>query len=196
MIYPVLTRRLMVRPLSASDQARHYDLFSNPDVVRYLYEEPIDWQGAKDHLAGRCVTDLPAERSWINFGVEIQGGDLLIGELGLGNVSAAHAHYEIGYVFDPAFGGNYYATEGAELMVELAFSLLGAHRVSGRLDVRNGPSARVLERLGMRREAHHIENEFVKGEWTDEWVYAVLDAEWRAAHGPARPFDVREQPMT
>jgi RimJ/RimL family protein N-acetyltransferase len=46
-----------------------------------------------------------------------------------------------------------YATEATALMIEVAFSVLGAHRVSGRLDAREiTPSARVLERLGMRRE--------------------------------------------
>ena len=51
-----------------------------------------------------------------------------------------------------------------------------------RLDARNTASAKVLERLGMVREAHLRENEFVKGEWTDEVDYAILEDEWRAAH--------------
>jgi RimJ/RimL family protein N-acetyltransferase len=38
----------------------------------------------------------------------------------------------------------------------------------------------VLERLGMRREAHFVENAFVKGEWQSELVYALLEDEWRA----------------
>ena len=33
----------------------------------------------------------------------------------------------------------------------------------------------------MRREAHLRENEFVKGEWVDELVYAILATEWRSA---------------
>ena len=63
-------------------------------------------------------------------------------------------------------------------MVDYAFTGLGAHRVVGRMDARNVASARVMERLGMRREAHLLENEYVKGEWTDEVIYAVLDTEW------------------
>ena len=55
------------------------------------------------------------------------------------------------------------------------------HRVVGRLEARNAASARVLERLGMRQEAHMIEHEYVKGEWQSEVVYALLDREWRAA---------------
>jgi RimJ/RimL family protein N-acetyltransferase len=53
------------------------------------------------------------------------------------------------------------------------------HRVIGRLEPRNTPSARLLERLGMRREAHFVENEFIEGEWQSELVYALLENEWR-----------------
>jgi RimJ/RimL family protein N-acetyltransferase len=51
--------------------------------------------------------------------------------------------------------------------------------VIGRLEPRNAASSRVLERLGMRREAHLLENEFVKGEWQSELVYAILEHEWK-----------------
>jgi RimJ/RimL family protein N-acetyltransferase len=42
----------------------------------------------------------------------------------------------------------------------------------------------VLERLGLRCEAHLVQNEFVKGEWTDELIYAILRAEWKARQPP------------
>ena len=185
LIYPLTTERLIIRALTADDLDRHHALFSNPEVVRYLYFGPFDRRGAQEHLARRSIVDLPSEGGWINFGVEVKGEGVLIGELAMGFISAAHAHYEVGYVFDPAFAGQGYATEGTAMIVELAISGLGAHRVSGRLDARNHPSARVLEKLGMRREAHFIQNEYVKGEWTDELVYAILATEWRAIHGPA-----------
>jgi RimJ/RimL family protein N-acetyltransferase len=53
--------------------------------------------------------------------------------------------------------------------------------VIGRLEARNTASARVLEKLRMRREAHLVENEFVKGEWQSELIYAILDREWHQA---------------
>jgi RimJ/RimL family protein N-acetyltransferase len=56
---------------------------------------------------------------------------------------------------------------------------MGFHRVIGRTEARNLASARVLEKLGMRREAHLVENEWVKGEWQSELVYALLEHEWR-----------------
>jgi len=69
-------------------------------------------------------------------------------------------------------------------LLRISFEQLEAHRVVGRLDGRNIASARVLEKLGMRKEAHFRENEFVKGEWTDELIYAILRREW---DGPGRP---------
>jgi RimJ/RimL family protein N-acetyltransferase len=66
-------------------------------------------------------------------------------------------------------------------MLALAFDTYGLHRVVGRLEPRNVASAAVLERLGMRKEGQLIENEWVKGEWQSEAIYAVLAREWRAA---------------
>jgi RimJ/RimL family protein N-acetyltransferase len=188
---PLQSERLLIRPLSPDDLDRHFAIYSNPDVVRYLYEEPFDREGAREHLKRRSSIDLPTEGSWINLGVELIEGRVLIGEVGLALVSAVHAHCEVGYVFDPAYHSKGYATEATTLMVELAFSALEAHRVSARLDARNVASARVLERLGMRREGHIVEHEFVKGEWTDEIVFAVLKEEWCAAHGSPRVFPLR-----
>lgn len=63
-------------------------------------------------------------------------------------------------------------------MLRLGFEGLRLHRIVGRADGRNNASVRVLEKLGMRREAYFVQNEIVKGEWTDEVVYAMLASEW------------------
>jgi hypothetical protein len=73
--------------------------------------------------------------------------------------------------------------EAGRVLLRLAFEDLGLHRVIGRLEARNTASARVLERLGMRREAHLVENEYVKEEWQSELVYAILDREWAGSGG-------------
>ncbi|MEO8293560.1 MAG: GNAT family protein, partial [Actinomycetota bacterium] len=63
-------------------------------------------------------------------------------------------------------------------MLRVAFEEVGLHRVMGSLDARNIASARVLAGAGMRREAHLVENEFVKEEWQSEVIYAILRREW------------------
>jgi RimJ/RimL family protein N-acetyltransferase len=181
--YPLRTERLILRPLVLADLAAHHRLFSDPEVVGFLYDSPMDLGEAAAQLERRLHTNLPAEGEWLNLAVEA-GGDF-VGEVGVSLASRAHHQCEIGYVFDPRFRGLGYATEATARMVDVAFEQLGAHRVAGRLDARNASSERVLERLGMRREALLVENEFVKGEWTDEVVYAMLVDEWSRRERPS-----------
>lgn len=157
-------------------------MLADPRVVRFLYEEPLSRAESVTHLEQRFDARLPDEGAWLNLAVEHEGAYL--GEVGLKLVSVMHRQCEVGYVFLPESAGRGYATEATAAMVALAFDELDAHRVCGRLDARNDASARLLERLGMRREALLRENEFVKGEWTDELVYAITEDEWKAGSGP------------
>ena len=75
-------------------------------------------------------------------------------------------------------------TEACRALLPLAFDGLGLHRIIGRIDARNLASANVLRRLGMRQEALLVENEWFKGEWTDEIDFGLLAREWRAAAQP------------
>lgn len=52
------------------------------------------------------------------------------------------------------------------------------HKVIAFSDVRNEKSIRVLERLGMRREGHLLQNYMSKGQWVDEYQYSILQSEW------------------
>jgi RimJ/RimL family protein N-acetyltransferase len=84
-------------------------------------------------------------------------------------------------VLHPDFWGRGLATEGARAMLEIGFDLMGMHRIIARIEARNSGSAAVLERLGMRREALLVKNEWFKGEWSNEADYALLEEEWEKA---------------
>jgi RimJ/RimL family protein N-acetyltransferase len=173
---PLRTSRLVLREIVEADLELHADLFSQPGVVRYLYDAQMTMEELRAHFARRLWRGLPNEGAWCNLAVEHEG--VFIGEVGLGVVSAQHRCWEVGYVFSPHFRGLGFATEATAAMIDVAFGELHAHRVIAQLDARNDASRHVLERLGLRREAHLVRNEFVKGEWCDEFVYAVLEDEW------------------
>jgi RimJ/RimL family protein N-acetyltransferase len=113
--------------------------------------------------------------------VELRDSGEIVGHV-TNSIDPEHRQAEIGFMFDPAHQGRGYATEASRALVAHAFEHYGVHRVYGRLEPRNEASARVLEKLGMRREAHLIENEWVKGEWQSEAVYALLARQWAAAN--------------
>lgn len=180
MDFPIRTERLILRPFTADDFEAVYELQSSPDITRYLTYGVRDETEVREVLAKKQEqTVFHEDKGALSIAIELPERSRLIGEVMLFACSAEHRLAELGYVFHPDFGGKGYATEAAAEVLRLAFEEFGRHRVIGRLDVRNAPSARVLERLGMRREAHFVQNEFFKGEWTDEVVYAILDHEWR-----------------
>jgi RimJ/RimL family protein N-acetyltransferase len=178
---PIRTERLLLRLYTEDDLDDMYDIQSRPEVARYLYWGPRDQDQARESLGKKIVSStLRAEGDDLTLAVVLPETGKVIGDVLLVWVSREHRQGEIGYIFHPAHGGHGYATEAAQVMLRLGFEGLGLHRVIGRLDGRNTASARVLERLGMRREAHLVQNELVKGEWTDEVIYAMLEDEWRA----------------
>jgi RimJ/RimL family protein N-acetyltransferase len=179
--YPLVTERLLIRPFTIDDLDDVAAYRSLSSVARYVYWDPIDPDGVRALLRDFVTrTELLGEGA-ITLAIELD--KTVIGETVLFWRSREHLQGEIGYVLNPAYNGRGYATEAAREMLRLGFDELGLHRIFGRIDARNDASARVLERLGMRREAHLIENEMVKGEWTDEMVYAMLRREWDAMAG-------------
>ena len=180
--YPLETERLVLRPFTVEDHDDAYAYHSRQDVVRYLYWEAPGVVEFREVLHRKMArTALLREGDGLNLAVVPRDVGRVIGDVALSWRSAEHRQGEVGFVFHPDFQGRGYATEAARAMLRLGFGGAGLHRIVGRLDGRNTASAAVLERLGMRREAHLVENEFVKGEWTDEVVYALLDREWAAS---------------
>jgi RimJ/RimL family protein N-acetyltransferase len=96
------------------------------------------------------------------------------------DVGRGAARTRDGFSFHPDHHGHGYATESAEALIDLGFHDLHLHRTIGRCDARRTASVGVMERLGVRREAHFVQNEFFKREWGDGFVYAILEEDWRA----------------
>ena len=112
----------------------------------------------------------------IGFAVDRDG--VVVGDASLALTSAEHRQGELGYIVHPDHQGRGYANKAAAAVLDLAFDVFGLHRVVGRTEP-GVASARVLERLGMRREGLLVENELVKGEWQSEAIYALRQSQSR-----------------
>ena len=182
--YPLQTERLLLRPFTAGDLDALLAIQSRDDVTRYLYWDPRTAAEVREVLDRKVrSTAIVAEGDNLSLAAVLRESGQLIGDCSLRWLSAEHRQAEIGFIFHPDHHGQGYATEAAAALLALAFDGLRVHRVIGRLEARNTASARVLERLGMRKEAHLVENEHVKGEWQSEIVYAQLEREWASRRG-------------
>ena len=114
---------------------------------------------------------------------DAHGSPHIVGDMGTGAFDPGR-QMEIGIVLDPAWQGRGIATRACRMMFDHLFAN-GLHRVTARIDPRNGASLRLFERLGFRQEG--IERSAFWDEdwqeWTDEVCFAVLASEWSGLAG-------------
>jgi RimJ/RimL family protein N-acetyltransferase len=182
----IQTERLLLRPLTENDLDDVHSYQKREDVVRYMRWEVHDHEESAEHLEKRmAMTRLAEDGDGLIYAIELPdpagGHGRVIGDLSMFLKSVEHGRVEIGWVLHPAAHGRGYATEAAQALLDLVFGTLRAHRVYAELDARNEASARLCERLGLRREALFRQNERVKGEWIDTAVYGLVAEDYRSA---------------
>ena len=148
-------------------------------MTRWLYWGPRDLYEVRTVLARKIAgMTLAADGDAISLAIELRETGEMIGDAVVILASAVHEQGEVGYLIDPAHQARGYATETTRELLQIVLGDVQLHRACGRIETRNVASGRVLERAGMRHEATLLENEFVKGEWQSEGIYAVLRSEW------------------
>jgi RimJ/RimL family protein N-acetyltransferase len=181
--YPIRTARLALRPLIPEDADDLVAYRSRLDVCRWVPFSPMDRADVLTRILGVWANhQLTDEGQSLTLGIELPNDashPTVIGDAVLFWHSREHASGEVGYVLNPEYGGHGYATEAVRAMLTVAFAHVHLHRVTARVDARNQESQRLARRVGMRQEAHLLENEWFKGGWSDEIDFAILDHEWR-----------------
>ncbi|MDK8626590.1 GNAT family N-acetyltransferase [Corynebacterium appendicis] len=174
--WPLATERLRLRPHNADDAEWLYELYSRPDVARYLLDEPWTAEVTRDKLTERLAkTDIDGETGALALVIEHDG--VPIGDIALWLTDHEHRQGEIGWVLDPAHGGHGFASEAVRAVLALGFDHYRLHRITAQMDARNSASAALARRVGLRLEAHHVQDWFSKGEWTDTLIFARLASE-------------------
>lgn len=182
--FPLNTERLELRPFVDGDLDALIAMQNSEAMTRYLYWGPRSRDEVREQLERiKVMTAIDESSDAIRLAAVLVATPEVIGDISLRRTSREHAQGEIGYVIHPAHHGHGFATEACRSLLSYGFEEAGLHRIAATADARNVASTRVMERLGMRREALLRENEFVKGEWTDEAEYAILASEWKARDG-------------
>ncbi|WP_020498052.1 GNAT family N-acetyltransferase [Sciscionella marina] len=173
------TERLLLRPFTPDDLTALHSWHSDPEVVRYLFWDVLDLDGARDLLERRLgrVTVPEADGESIHFAVRY--GTEVIGDVHLELLSAEQRCAEIGYVFGGAQAGRGFAGEAARELLRFGFDDLALHRIVGKCAAEHRASQAVLRKIGMRQEAHFVEALWVKDAWVSEQEWAILEHEWR-----------------
>jgi ribosomal-protein-alanine N-acetyltransferase len=170
------TQRLRIRSFQPNDWQAVYDYTSDPAVMMYIPEGPFTPEQAKAFVA-----DNMGEQARF-VAVLLKTGDMLVGHMEFHPWFAPQT-YEIGWIFNRACHGHGYATEAAMALLQYGFETLRLHRMIATCQPENIASCRVMEKLGMRREAHF--RKCIRrpdNQWWDEYFYALLEEEWFKAN--------------
>lgn len=187
-LFPVTltTPRLVLRELRLDDWRDARALDADPVVVRYQSNDVLDEAGTRAYLERNIAAAQASPRLVFDLAITRPGEDRFLGRAGVHLARPGHRDATLWYQLRRDLWGQGLVTEAAAAVLDFAFGPLGAHRVYGDCDPRNVGSWRVMEKLGLRREAHLRENWWLKGEWCDSYLYAVLEDEWRAQRAKTR----------
>jgi RimJ/RimL family protein N-acetyltransferase len=190
--YPIALSapRVLLREIDpVADLEAAFRWASDHEFFRYLPYEVVETR-AEEEAFLRGVNDAAREspRQQYHLGIVERATGELIGMVRLGIASPADGEGDLGYGIRRDRRGEGLATEAARVMLNFGFATLGLARVYATHHPENAASARVLAKLGMRREGVIRDHMFAHGAWRDSVVCAITTDEWHAARPAGRDY--------
>ena len=164
------TPRLIIRRFQDKDLAAFVDYRNDPEVARYQSWDSISAPRAQSFIQEQKNIEPGIPGQWFQFAVESKASGGLAGDCGLCVTVQDARQAQLGVTFARAHQGQGLATEAVTAVLDFAFVNLDLHRVIAIVDAENDPSARLMERAGMRREGHFLKNAWFKEHWSDEFL--------------------------
>ncbi|KIL53521.1 hypothetical protein KP77_04970 [Jeotgalibacillus alimentarius] len=165
------TERLTIRPFMNEDLDDVFNIYSDQETCRYLLHEPWTHDNKQEKFTKKLTNHSLTQNQALSVAVVNEGR--VIGDLSVWYTDMKDT-VEIGYTFSQNASGKGFATEALKGLLEKLFAEYKVHRIQATLDARNEASGRLCERVGMRKEAHFVQDYWNKGEWTDSIVYGML----------------------
>jgi RimJ/RimL family protein N-acetyltransferase len=175
----ILTARLRLRTLAPRDAEEMFAYRSCPEVIQYQSGGSKSLDDVIAFIKSMSSVELGAP-GWNQLAIELLSDGSLIGDCGI-HILDDSRMTEIGITLAPAQQSKGYATEALKAVLELLFVGLNKHRVIASVDPRNLASMALMTRLGLRKEGHFLQSLWLKGEWVDDVVFAMLAREWKSA---------------
>ncbi|MBD3673028.1 MAG: GNAT family N-acetyltransferase [Planctomycetaceae bacterium] len=188
---PIEVDDLMLRRLEYSDATDLFEIYSNPDVARYQFFTPWTMEQVEQFVYSQSDVFVGDPGVPFVLVAVLLAEKKVIGDCQITINSVQDRQGEIGFTFNPLFSGHGFATKTVHAALGYGFTRLNLHRIIAGVDARNEQSWRLMERVGMRREAHFVHANLVEGKWIDDYIYAMLEDEWKepSTAGWPEPID-------
>ncbi len=174
------TKRLLLRDLTTDDWRAVHEYASDPEVTRHLPFGPNTEEDTRQFIERTAQSQQADPRRKFELAIVLRRTSELIGGCRVSLEDEPNRSGSIGYVLHRDHWGRGIMTEAASELLRFGFQELGMHRIWATCDLLNGASARVLDKIGMKREGLMREDTWMGQRWRSTYLYAVLEPEWRA----------------
>lgn len=173
-----LTPRLRLTRMRQEHAAAFAAYRADPEVARYQSWETFSPEDARRFIGTMEGQHPDCPGQWFQIAIEDRETGKLVGDCAMGVDAHDPRLVEVGFTIAPGCWRRGIGFEAVSALLSYAFNERGKHRITATTDVLNMSSVALLEKLGMRREAHFRQNVWFKGRWGDEYVYALLREDW------------------
>lgn len=177
------SERLILRRFVDSDLAPFLAYRNDPAISRYQSWETFSHSEALRFISEQKSLEPLLPGRWFQIAVALRETRALVGDCAVKIAEEDARLAEIGFTFAREHQGKGYAAEAVRRLLDFLFRDAGLHRVIAVTDCENRSAVALLERAGLRREGHFLQNIWFKGKWGDEYLYAILESEWLQMHG-------------
>jgi RimJ/RimL family protein N-acetyltransferase len=181
---PVLTgSRVTLREMRVSDATSLFTMLTSEEVARFISPPPSTIEGFE-----RFITWAQQQRAagtFVCYAIVPHGMDTAIGIFQVRQLEPGWGTAEWGFAIGSAFWGTGAFVDAARLVLDFAFTTMGAHRLEARAAVQNGRGNAALRKLGALQEGVLRRSFLRNGQYLDQALWSILGEDWRL--GPTRP---------
>lgn len=174
----ITTARLVLRPIRPEDSASVFTYRSNSTINQFQGWIPKTPDDVLDFIANQTSPEINLPETWFQFVICKKDTSELIGDIGVHFLDLSGFQVELGCTLNLNYQGKGFAFEALKEVINYLFDELNKHRITASIDPGNEKSIRLFTRLGFRKEAHFKQSVYQNGEWTDDFVFAILKDEW------------------
>lgn len=179
------SERLIYRKFKPEDLPIFADWRGNLENNKYRISEPISEAETQNYLDFLIDKANEADCTYFGYAVVLKENNQLIGGGFLYHLPERRNFPdspEVGWELHRDYWRQGYGTEIGKTLLRLGFDIIGLRRITTFCNARNVGSYRIMEKIGMRREAHFIKaqrgNSALNYEWCDRYQYSILKEEW------------------
>ena len=174
----IQSEKLILRPVRIEDAEIIFGYRSNAIINRFQGWIPETIDDVQDFFLNKVSAEIDQPDTWFQLAIIRKDNGELIGDIGIHFLESGSFQVEIGCTLNFNQHGKGFATEALTETLNFLFQKLNKHRVIASIDPRNEKSIQLVERLGMRKEAHFRKSLWINNEWVDDLVYAILMEDW------------------